>query len=316
MSGEVAGAGSALGSGRAGHDESADRRAANRAVAVSAIGLALTGTVEMVLAVFTGSVALLGDALHNLSDVSTSAVVFLGFSISRRRPTARFPYGYERAEDLAGLGVALVIWGSAVFAGIESYRKLVGHGTTSHVGWGMAGAVLGMVGNQAVARYKLVTGRRIQSATLMADARHSWLDALSSAGALAGLAGVALGGGWADPVAGFAVTIFIAHVGWEVTTELTAHLMDAVDPALLDQAREASIRVAGVLSAGVRGRWTGRTLHLDVDVELDPKATLADAVHAAKAVEAAVFDAVDQAREVHVDTRPRGGSCTRQRGAA
>jgi cation diffusion facilitator family transporter len=187
-------------------------------VAVSAAGLAITGGVELALALFTGSVGLLGDALHNLSDVSTSAVVFVGFRISKRRPTPRYPYGYERAEDLAGLGVALVIWASALFAGIESYRKFVDHSTTSHVGWGMVGAVLGVVGNQAVARYKLATGKRIQSATLMADARHSWLDALSSAGAFVGLVGVALGYRWADPVAGFVITAFIAHVGWKAAT--------------------------------------------------------------------------------------------------
>jgi cation diffusion facilitator family transporter len=128
------------------HDEAAHRRDANRAVGVSALGLALTGGIELALAIVTGSVALLGDALHNLSDVSTSAVVFMGFRISKRKPTTGYPYGYERAEDLAGLGVALVIWGSAVFAGVESYLKLVGNGGTSHVGIGMAAAVLGIVG--------------------------------------------------------------------------------------------------------------------------------------------------------------------------
>lgn len=79
--------------------------------------------------------ALLGDALHNLSDVSTSALVFVGFRASRKLPTERYPYGYERAEDLAGIGVALVIWGSAVVAGFESVTKLLRHGGTGHVGW-------------------------------------------------------------------------------------------------------------------------------------------------------------------------------------
>ena len=97
-------------------DDAGHRRAANRAVAVSAAGLALTGAVELVIALVSGSVALLGDAIHNLSDVSTSAVVFLGFWISKKAATRSYPYGYERAEDLAGLGVALVIWASAVFA--------------------------------------------------------------------------------------------------------------------------------------------------------------------------------------------------------
>ena len=301
---------------RAGHDEAADRAAAHRAVIVSAVGLGLTGAVEVALAVLTGSVALLGDALHNLSDVSTSAVVFAGFWISKQRATARFPYGYERAEDLAGLGVALVIWASAVFAGIESVRKLAGHGPTTHPGWGMAGAALGMVGNQAVARYKLLVGRRIHSATLIADARHSRLDALSSAGALAGLAGVALGYRWADPVAGVAVTALIIHVGWEVTSELAAHLMDAVDPVLLHQAHAATQAVPGVVDAHVRGRWTGRALHLEVEVDLHPKATLADAAHTTKIVEAAILNTVEEASDVHVTARVPPGSCTRHRGAA
>jgi cation diffusion facilitator family transporter len=141
-----------------------DRRAANRAVAVSAIGLGATGLIELLLAVLTGSVGLLGDAIHNLSDVSTSAVVFLGFRLSRRPASERYPYGLEWAEDLAGIGIAAVIWASAAFAGYESIRKLIGHGPTTHVGAGIAGAVIGIVGNPAVARYKLVVGRRIDSA--------------------------------------------------------------------------------------------------------------------------------------------------------
>lgn len=204
-------------SARPAHDEAEHRRAANRAIGVSALGLALTGGAELALAAITGSVALLGDALHNLSDVSTSAVVFLGFRVSRRPPTPRYPYGFERAEDLAGLAVALVIWSSAAFAGYQSYQKLVGGAGTSRVGLGIAGAALGIVGNQVVARYKAVVGRRIRSVTLMADARHSWLDALSSFGALVGLAVVATGHSWGDPIAGFAVTLFIVHVGYEVT---------------------------------------------------------------------------------------------------
>ena len=107
------------------------RRQANRAIGVSAVGLAAAGGIELMLALFTGSVALLGDALHNLSDVSTSLVVYAGFALSNRQPSKHFTYGFERAEDLAGLGVAVVIWSSAVFAGYESYHKLVTHTPTT-----------------------------------------------------------------------------------------------------------------------------------------------------------------------------------------
>jgi cation diffusion facilitator family transporter len=130
-------------------DEAGDRRQANLAVGWGGAGLAVTGLIELVLALLSGSVALLGDALHNVSDVSTSVLVFVGFRASKRASTKRYSYGYERAEDLAGVGIAIVIWASAVFAGVESIRKLLGNGGTHLVGWAIAGATVGIIGNLA-----------------------------------------------------------------------------------------------------------------------------------------------------------------------
>ena len=258
-------------------DDADERRQANRAIAVSAVGLGVTGLVELLLAVLTGSVGLLGDAIHNLSDVSTSAVVFLGFRLSRRPPTEKYPYGLEPAEDLAGIGIAAVIWISAAFAGFESVRKLIGHGHTTHVGVGILGALLGIAGNQVVAWYKLRVGRRINSATLIADARHSWLDALSSAGALVGLIAVALGQPWGDPVAGLVVTAFICHVGYEVTKDVVHRLADGVDPDVITTAEAAAGSVPGVIHAHARARWTGRTLRVEIEGWVDPELPAKDA---------------------------------------
>jgi cation diffusion facilitator family transporter len=258
-------------------DDADERRQANRAIGVSAVGLAVTGLVELLLAVLTGSVGLLGDAIHNLSDVSTSAVVFLGFRLSRRPPTEKYPYGLERAEDLAGVGIAVVIWASAAFAGFESVRKLIEHGHTTNVGLGIAGAVLGIIGNQVVARYKMRVGKRINSATLIADARHSWLDALSSAGALVGLIAVGLGQSWGDPVAGIAVTLFICHVGYEVTADVMRRLADGVDPDVITRAEAVAGSVPGVVHAHARARWTGRTLRVEIEGWVDPDMTARDA---------------------------------------
>jgi cation diffusion facilitator family transporter len=277
-------------------DDTSDRRDANHAVAVSAVGLALTGLIELAIAVVSGSVGLLGDALHNLSDVSTSLVVFIGFRVSKRPAMPSHPYGYERAEDLAGLGVALVIWASAVFAGAVSIHKLTVHGRTSHLGLGMAAALVGIVGNQVVARYKRRVGHRIQSATVIADARHSWLDALSSAGALLGLVGVAVGLRWADAVAGLIVTGFIVHVGWEVTSELFVHLMDGVDPAVMAAAEAAALTVPGVEHVHVRGRWVGRSLLLEVEGFVPAHTTVEAAEILGRHVERAVMAGVPESR--------------------
>ena len=155
------------------------------------------------------------------------------------------------------------------------------------------------MGNQIVARYKLVVGRRINSATLIADARHSWLDALSSAGAMAGLIAVALGQPWGDPVAGLAVTAFICHVGYEVTADVVRRLADGIDPSVVTGAEAAAGSVPGVIHAHARARWTGRTLRIEIEGWVDPDLPVRDADELGRQVAAAL------AREV-----PEAGSIT------
>jgi len=277
-------------------DDLDERRQANRAVAVSALGLTVTGVVELLVALVSGSVALLSDALHNLSDVSTSIAVFIGFRASRKPATDRYTYGYDRAEDLAGIGIAVVIWASAVLAGYESVHKLVQHGSTRDAGLGIAAAVIGILGNQIVARYKLRVGTRINSATLIADAKHSWLDALSSAGAMVGLIAVVAGLPWADAIAGIVVTGFICHVGWEVTTDLAHRLLDGVDPEIVTTAEHTAAEVPGVRHAHARARWTGRTLRIEIEGWVDGATTVADADRIGQNVADRIGEALPDAR--------------------
>lgn len=284
-------------------DDAEHRRAANRAIGISALGLLITGGIELLLASLTHSVGLLGDAIHNLSDVSTSVVVFAGFFISKRPASERYPYGLERAEDIAGLGVALVIWASAAFAAIESYHKLVSHSPTTHLALGMIGACLGIVGNQLVAWYKRKVGQRIHSATLLADAKHSWLDAISSAGALAGLVAVALGFPLGDPIAGFAITVFIAHVGWEVTHDVIHHLMDGVEVDQVEAARRAAEDAGGVPIPLVRGRWMGRSLRFELEADYPAGMTIAAAHAVSERIRLAVLATSEQVTSVAVSPR-------------
>ena len=203
-----------------------------RAIVVSSLGLLFTSTLELVVVVFSGSVALLADGLHNLGDVFTTVGVYFGFRASRKPPSRRYPYGYGRAEDLAGILIVAAIWGSAVLAAIQSYDKLRSGRGTTHLTLGMLAAFIGIVGNQLVARYKGRVGREIKSAPLIVDARHSWLDAIASFGALVGLIGVALGFRQADPLAGFAITLLIVRIGIEATHDVVARLMDVNDGEL------------------------------------------------------------------------------------
>ena len=241
-------------------DDAGERRAANRAEAVSAIGLGATGLVELLLAVLTGSVGLLGDAIHNLSDVSTSAVVFLGFRLSRRPATERYPYGLDRAEDLAGIGIAAVIWASAAFAGYESIRKLLVHAPTTH-GAGIAGAVIGIWRQP---------GRR----ALQAGCRQAHQVGHAGGRCPAFLVGCAVVGGGAGRA---------------------GRRRDGIDPLVITTAESAAGSVPGVLHAHARARWTGRTLRLEIEGWVDPGLPARDADAIGRHVEAVLSQQLPEA---------------------
>ena len=289
--------------------ESEDRRAAHRAVAWSAGSLFAAGALELGVAALGHSAGLLGDALHNLADVGTSAIVFVGLRVSRRPATASHPYGWDRAEDLSGLGVALLVWASAALALVVSVRKLVDGTTASHLGVGVVAAAVAVAANLLVARYKLRVGRRIRSAALVADARHSWIDAASSAGALLGLGAVAVGLRWADGVAGLLIAGIVAHVAYGVTRDVVGRLVDAVSPETLEAAAAAATGVAGVSHVHAKGRWAGRALLVEVEVYVAPDTPVEACERIGDEVRRAVAVAVPETRVVTFSARSlsRGG---------
>ncbi len=252
----------------------ADRRDAFRALAVSAMVLLLAGGVELAVSAWSGSAGLLGDAFHNLADVATSAAVFIGLRYSRRPASATHPYGWDRAEDVAGLGVAALIWASGVFALVASVHKLLHPSTPHALVAGVLAALVGALANAVVGRYKMTIGRRINSLALVADARHSWLDTLSSLAALVGLVAAGLGAPYADGLAGLAITGLVLHVGFDVTRSLLSRLSDGVDPSVVPRCVALADAVEGVRHTHARARWTGRCLLVEVEAVLDPSTPL------------------------------------------
>jgi cation diffusion facilitator family transporter len=169
----------------------------------------------------------------------------------------------------------------------------------------MLAAVIGVVGNQVVAHYKGKVGREIKSAPLIVDARHSWLDAVASAGVLAGLIGVALGFRVADPVAGFAITALIIHIGIDATRDVASRLMDVNDEEVTDAVRDAAMGVSGVQGlSDLRVRWLGRELEVRMVIRLPAGLTLTQAHDVAHRVQETVLAKVPDVREVMVEPAP------------
>lgn len=287
-----------------GSDE-ANRQKAMRAIVFSSLGLLLTSSFELGVVFLSGSVALLSDALHNLGDVFTTVGVYLGFRASRRTATARYPYGYGRAEDLAGIVIVAAIWASAVLAAWQSYEKFVSGRGTSHLAIGMVAAVVGIVGNQLVARYKLKVGRAIKSVPLIVDAKHSMLDAIASGGALVGLVGVALGFRAADPLAGFAIALLIVHIGIDATRDVVSRLMDVHDDEVGRTVLAAINQIPEVKAVtNLRVRWLGRQVEVRVRVHLPPTISFVEAHELSHQVEKTILEAIPDVREVAVESVP------------
>lgn len=249
-----------------------------RALVISLCGLGLTAAIQAVVFGISGSVALLGDTLHNIADALTAIPLLVAFTLARRPPTKRYTYGYGRAEDLGGLFVIAMITLSSVFAAYEAINRLIHPRTITHL-WVVAGAgLVGFIGNEVVAQYRIRVGRQIGSAALVADGLHARTDGFTSLAVLIGAAGVGLGLKWADPVVGLVITVAILGVLRSAVAQVGARLMDAVDPSLVDQATASVCSVSGIDEVReLRIRWIGHTLRAEVDATVDPQLTLAQA---------------------------------------
>jgi cation diffusion facilitator family transporter len=286
-----------------------------RTLWISLAGLGATALAQVVVVALSGSIALLGDALHNSADALTAVPLGLAFMLSRRRPNRRYTYGYGRAEDIAGLVIVAVIVLSSAAAAFAAVTRLLHPHPVTHLVAVAVAAGLGFAGNELVARYRIRTGRRIGSAALVADGLHARTDGFTSLAVLVGAAGVAIGWSWADPVVGLLITAAIAVVGWQAAREVGRRLMDSVDPALTDQA-EATLRATpGVLGAGqVRLRWVGRTLRAECEILVDPDSSLVQAHDVAVSAEHGLIHAIPRltAAVVHADPLDDGEDGSQQ----
>ena len=210
-----------------------------RAVKISLLALGATSVAQLAIVVISGSVALLADTIHNFSDALTAIPLWIAFALGTKAATRRYTYGYGRVEDLAGLFVIAMITLSAIIAGVESVRRLIHPVAIQHVGWVAAAGLVGFIGNELVAIYRIRVGRQIGSAALIADGLHARTDGFTSLAVLLGAGGVALGFPLADPIIGLIITVAILAVLRTAVSDVFRRLLDAIDPDLVDAAEAA-----------------------------------------------------------------------------
>ncbi|AJE87353.1 cation efflux system protein [Streptomyces albus] len=281
-----------------------------RALWVSLAVLGVTAIAQGVIVVVSGSVALLGDTVHNTADALTAVPLGIAFVLGRRMADRRFTYGYGRAEDLAGLVIVVTIAGSALFTAWAAVDRLVHPRSMDHLWVVAAAAVVGFFGNEWVARYRIRVGRQIGSAALVADGLHARTDGYTSLAVLLSAGGAGLGWQLADPVVGLSITVAILLVLRDAAREVFRRVLDVVDPALVDAAERALRAVPGVQEVGeLRLRWIGHRLRAEAAVVVDGRIDVRAGHGIAVEAEHTLLHALPKlsAAVIHIDVQPLAG---------
>ena len=248
------------------------------AVKWSSIALVVTAALQGIVVVLSGSVALLADTIHNIADATTAIPLAIAFLFARKAPSRRFTFGYGRIEDLAGVVVVLTILFSAIVAGYESIERFLHPQDISYLWAVIAASIIGFVGNEGVAVFRLRVGREIQSAALIADGYHARVDGWTSLAVLFGAVGVWLGYPLADPIVGLLITAGIFGIVIHSGKSIFIRMLDGAEPRIIEEIRHAAAHVAEVKDVTeVRARWLGHRLHAEVNIAVNPQMTIAQA---------------------------------------
>ncbi|QIN84431.1 cation diffusion facilitator family transporter [Rubrobacter tropicus] len=238
-----------------------------RALKISLVALVVTALLQAVVVAFSGSVALLADTIHNFGDALTALPLWVAFALAKRPANRAYTYGYGRAEDLAGVAIVGLILFSACVAGYQSVTKLINGSEVSNVGWVAAAGVVGFLGNELVAQFRIRVGKKIGSAALVADGQHARTDGFTSLAVVAGALGVAFGYPILDPLVGLGITVAILFIVKDSASSMWRRMMDAVEPEVVDSIEEVAAGVPGVEGVGVvRARWVGHRIHSEVEI--------------------------------------------------
>jgi cation diffusion facilitator family transporter len=275
-----------------------------RTVWLALAALAITALLQIVIVWLSGSVALLADTIHNIVDGLNSVPLLIAFYLARRAATRRYTYGFARAEDVAGIFIVLSIAFSAGIIFWESFQKLLDPEPLRNLGWVAAAAIIGFLGNEAVALLQIRKGREIGSAALVADGLHARTDGLTSLAVLLAVGGTWLGYPIVDPIIGILIGIAILFITKDATVTMWYRLMDAIEPEMLEAAEVVVERQPEVKELRrLRMRWVGHRLHADVCVAVDPALTTAESHHIGEHLRRDPFHAIRYLSEanVHVD---------------
>lgn len=284
-------------------------KVATKVTMVSIIGNLVLSVFKLLAGILAHSGAMVSDAVHSASDVFSSIVVIIGVKFSSKDSDREHPYGHERFECVAAiiLSVVLLITGLAI--GLDAIKNILGGHYENLVVPGalaLVAALVSIIAKEAMYRYTKVYAKRLDSSALMADAWHHRSDALSSIGALIGIAGARMGFPVLDPVASIVICIFIVKAAIDI-------FMDAINKMVdhsCDEETEQSIRDCAKAQDGVLGidflqtRVFGNKIYVDLEISADGNRPLNDTHAIAEKVHDSIEAEFPKIKHIMVHVNP------------
>jgi cation diffusion facilitator family transporter len=245
-------------------------RKGEKAAKLSAIILLALGTLKGIVAIVSGSVALLAGAIDSFSDVFSSIAVWAGLRIAKKKPTERFPYGYYKAETFALLVVSLIIVVSSILIMLESFQKFFEANGISFSDLALVAAAISVVIYYLLAKYKGRVGREIGSQALISEGLHSMVDVYTSVLVFVGVFLASFGFQFVEALIGLAISVYVLMRGLWFGKDAVLVLMDvSPSPQRVKEMKEIAASVHGVKGThDIRLRKSGPVFFGEMHVEL------------------------------------------------
>ena len=281
--------------------------AATRVSLVSMITNVVLTLLKLAAGLAAHSGAMISDAVHSASDIFSGLIVFIGVKISTKAPDEQHPYGHERFECVAALllsGVLALVGG---MIGLNAVRDILSGKTAVIPGMlALIAAGVSIMVKESLFWYTRGYAKKYRSTALHAEAWHQRSDALSSIGALIGIAGARMGVPVMEPIASLIIALFILRVAVRIFREAIDQMVDrSCDEEAESDFRTTALEQPGVLGVELlRTRMFGNRVYVDLEIAADPTLTLAAAHEIAERVHDAIEQTYPDVKHIMVHVNP------------
>lgn len=259
--------------------------------------------------VFAHSGAMISDAVHSASDVFSTIVVIIGIKISSKKSDKEHPYGHERMECVAAIVLATILAVTGLGIGYTAVSKILSgdYANLAVPGYlALAAAIISIAVKEGMYWYTRINAKKIDSSALMADAWHHRSDALSSVGALVGIAGARLGYPICDAIASLCICFFIAKAAYDIFKDAVDKMVDkACDEETESELKNCALAQEGVLGVDLlRTRVFGNKIYVDIEIRADGNETLREAHSIAERVHDSIEGEFAKVKHIMVHVNP------------